>query len=153
MSYRLYRRTAVLVSEYNVIIEPVAFTHIRERKLTVCKGDFNARRDSQLVHGVGCNRTDGLAVHLDVLHTIALVWFECERDRFAEMRKRELRLDCTVLSDRQNLTQQFIDILFRCNVSCAEPAIVVAAVSKRRILRIVEPVGNFAAIVIDIDAK
>ena len=124
--------------------------HIRKRKCAVGKLNLDARRDSQFVHGVGCDCANRLSVHFDILHTIALVRFERERDRFAKMRKRELRLDCTVLSDRQNLTQQFIDILFRSDVSCTEPGVVVGSVTERRVIRVIKPVGHFAAIVIDI---
>ena len=143
-------KQAFLIDEQNIIVEPIGFMYVCERQLAIRKLNFDSGRYRELVNGIGLDCADRLAVDLDVLDLIAGVRFEGEGNRLADVLECQLRFDRAVLANLQNLAQQLIDILFGADVRSAEPAIVVAAVAKRRILRIVEPVGNFAAIVIDI---
>ena len=62
----------------------------------------------------------------------------------------QLRFDRAVLANLQDLAQQLIDILFGADVRSAEPAVVVGSIAKRRVIRIVKPVGDFMRIVVDI---
>ena len=118
--------------------------YVCERQLAIRKLNFDSGRYRELVNGIGLDCADRLAVDLDVLDLIAGVRFEGEGDRLADMLECQLWLDRAVLANLQNLTQQLIDILFGADVRSAEPAVVVGSIAKRRVIRIVKPVGDFS---------
>ena len=124
--------------------------YVCERQLAIRKLNFDSGRYRELVNGIGLDCSDRLAVDLDVLDLVTGIRLECEGNRLADVLECQLRFDRAVLANLQNLAQQLIDILFGADVRSAEPAVVVGSIAKRRVIRIVKPVGDFMRIVVDI---
>ena len=140
----------VFIRECNIVIEPVGFQNVRKRKRTIRELDFNSCRNSELVHLVGRDRADGFSVNFNVLHAVALVGFERECHRLANIRELQLRFDCAVLANGYDLAEKLLNVAFRRDVRCTQPAVVVGAIAAGRILGTTVPVRNFMRVIIDI---
>ena len=62
----------------------------------------------------------------------------------------QLRLDRAVLADRYDLAEKLLNVAFRRDVRCTEPAVVVSSVAERGMLQIARPIGDFVTVVVDI---